>query len=1215
MKHLFKRMLTIASLCASVLQTQAQDTYWSMAGNRVYNVKTNSLTTISSTGIPLDYSNPNPRAIFSAAGSVLFSSSMSSIDFAGVWTNMTGEGARVIIPLTGPSNCNQYAIINTRGVTVPHGSALDVTIMDVSGVTNNINTTNFPNAVSSANISVGDPLYYDAVAAPAQSNGDHYYYFISANNGPGQPGPYIEQYTLHSDGTRPTLANSYGTTANYRQYDSYTSHYIASKAKISNDGAYIAYQDINGNLITFNTATQAYAVGPNLSTIYGLEGVNIGGTVRWYVSTATQFGYFTQGSTTFNVLTPNYGIKSDVALGANGLMFIARGTTFGGNAADLMSFDPNSGFSPVTRQLGCVYNNGTSYSFGNQLTGENTSEFAAIHTDFTVNGDRGTLANPKAVYTCQSIRLTDLTTPAQTYLNMGIVQVDASGNPVAGGLTWGYSFLRPFGGLVDLKNLPGSNSTWLATPGHEGYYRIDMMNNDACGRASNVTEYIKLETPATPVVTTFNVNGITQTTAGVYPVINLCAPATALNLGATLGGVYTSYDVTVTRLSGTPPSFVYGTSATYTVPLGSFTGFDIASNATLASVVAGYAGYLSVKITNHGICGDGLKEEIFQLTRSSSVAGLDFTLNSVSQSGSTAADVNECDGGTALKVAASVTSGTLVDYTIDVTPGTYTGGVFTATGSTVSALHVLQTGMPYDISSLSGMLGYTGTIQVSVTANSTCTGQNVKHYYNIHAVNTPTVVTFDVNGVTPTGPTNYPNVVLCDGATALNLDATLTANYTSYVVTVTQLGATLPLTYGTNAAATFASSSYSSFDMASNAALSPVIGSYSGYVSVKVKAIGVCGNNEKEEIFHLVRATSLSGLDFKLDSVAQVYVDTPGKVWLCNGDSALKLQPWVTGTVDSYRIEASTGSYSGTTFTAGTTYTEYNVLPASMPYDLAANIAALNHYYGYLQIKLTVYGPCGGPLTTTHIFSVNSASALVDFGMQAPPQANCPGGGYQARNTSPTFNPHGQVSAPFCDQGWLGAASCAMIGVAANVVNTSATLYIVKLDGPGGQIASQTFTGTLPTALAFASLASGYFINNYAAIKGTDVFKVSASIVTTVCDTVTTSSYFKIIDGGPQYSAGNYWKETLDNAQVMEANVFPNPATNQIQVAWHAQSGATEATLMMVDVLGKVVIKKQLPQIEGFNDVSLDVSMLVPGTYHYKLSTANGEKTGTLVKE
>lgn len=84
---------------------------------------------------------------------------------------------------------------------------------------------------------------------------------------------------------------------------------------------------------------------------------------------------------------------------------------------------------------------------------------------------------------------------------------------------------------------------------------------------------------------------------------------------------------------------------------------------------------------------------------------------------------------------------------------------------------------------------------------------------------------------------------------------------------------------------------------------------------------------------------------------------------------------------------------------------------------------------------------------------------------------------------------------------------------------------------------------------------------------------------------------------------------------TIQATVYPNPATHDINLAWQYNGTAPEAVLRIVDVMGREVLLQSLAQQSGANSTLLDISSLAPGVYHYTLNTNQSKATGTFVKK
>ncbi|MFK7936028.1 MAG: T9SS type A sorting domain-containing protein [Saprospiraceae bacterium] len=75
-------------------------------------------------------------------------------------------------------------------------------------------------------------------------------------------------------------------------------------------------------------------------------------------------------------------------------------------------------------------------------------------------------------------------------------------------------------------------------------------------------------------------------------------------------------------------------------------------------------------------------------------------------------------------------------------------------------------------------------------------------------------------------------------------------------------------------------------------------------------------------------------------------------------------------------------------------------------------------------------------------------------------------------------------------------------------------------------------------------------------------------------------------------------KEVIQAAQV---EVYPNPATNRLNVKFNWQLNRAETTLNVLDAQGKVVMAKQFALQKGFNTLDLNVDLLPQGAYMLEL--------------
>lgn len=376
-------------------------------------------------------------------------------------------------------------------------------------------------------------------------------------------------------------------------------------------------------------------------------------------------------------------------------------------------------------------------------------------------------------------------------------------------------------------------------------------------------------------------------------------------------------------------------------------------------------------------------------------------------------------------------------------------------------------------------------------------------------------------------------------------------------------------------------------------------------------------------------------------------------IWNCNG--TLNVSALVNTQYSSYSVTVEKGTllltpdgfggnFQGFSPTAGGSYTTgtVNSAPVNNTVSLTTgNFAGMASYTGLIRITYTINGTCGSD-SYSQVFMLQNVNQLVDFLIVGPTDNNgtpvCSGvtgvPGAQNKWLSPTFSPASlstSAAAPPCNTGWLGAASAGIRnGVAVGI--PAGNTYTVDVDEftSGNvyihQVVHKTGLASVPNTPPFTfnnrSTPVGYFVNNYDAIKNNYIYKVTLSTTTTECGFVSAYSYFKIIDGGMSGSTNSPESWRLANSStnpdelIEPVHIFPNPAIDNVHVSWLSKAdNAGKANITVTDVLGKIVLQKELPQLQGTNETTLDISVLAPGIYHYVLHTANGDNNGKLVKQ
>jgi len=113
------------------------------------------------------------------------------------------------------------------------------------------------------------------------------------------------------------------------------------------------------------------------------------------------------------------------------------------------------------------------------------------------------------------------------------------------------------------------------------------------------------------------------------------------------------------------------------------------------------------------------------------------------------------------------------------------------------------------------------------------------------------------------------------------------------------------------------------------------------------------------------------------------------------------------------------------------------------------------------------------------------------------------------------------------------------------------------------------------------------------------------------------------ISGLPNGLVG-YWARLLDDSAVLATataptwagvEVYPNPACGAVQLRLPAAAGATQATLTVLDALGRTVRGQQLPLAPAATTTELPLHGLAPGHYYLRLQAGSQRTTRPLVVE
>lgn len=705
-------------------------------------------------------------------------------------------------------------------------------------------------------------------------------------------------------------------------------------------------------------------------------------------------------------------------------------------------------------------------------------------------------------------------------------------------------------------------------------------------------------------------------------------------------GTYWNYTQPSTATWPNQPGYLYAATWTQVPSSQSTCGKVVTANG--ATIVSG----------NFSACSSGEDEYLFVKVRNPNYTSFRINGQAVSTSQATPTIMNWCNGESKPLM---LNNDSWLPFKINqhnLTIYYAGGGIYKTTGwqsgAAAANIDLLQ-------SQFFGSTPPAGNYMISLR-NNFCgnVSQEYKAYINIGYPSTVSINGFTLNGVSQNGffP---PDIWLCNGNNALNVITNIsgsptkvdikieTGNFDPFYVAWTTAEMVM-VEYTGDQVGQF-EDGLAEVALMDIDAVAHVLRHYSGNTKITVTVYGPCGEVKTyTQYFNVQYGHTISLVHFSLNGYSQGLPHVAVPIWLCNGSTTLNMHPLVNGTVTSYSVKVERGSFSGGTFindpaspvgvTAGT---YWGSVPSVL--NLATFNSAISSYIagynGHIRLSLIVDGPCGVYSVESQIFNIQNASAAVDFLMV---QQSCLNGtwagvpaGVQPRNTSLSFpsfaQPVDTVDAP-CHLGWLGAGTCGISGCSVLVSNVTYQGYTVKVDEVDafGNFVTNIFTktnatGTLPVAAGFnhSTYSAGYFQNNYDDIKNNKIFKVKVSVPTAGCGAVSDSSYFMIIDGGPDY--GPWYKLAEEDEESFatgtgKLNVYPDPATNEVNFEWYTEDkDPIKGKLAITDMAGRMVLQQELAQVKGTNKYNLNVSNLVPGVYLYKIYIGERVENGKLLKQ
>lgn len=474
--------LLLSLLLCGTMATNAQDTYWAMYGNKVYNTATG---TLSSSSLHSDFDFDNDyNVIFNGAGEQMFTGGPSS------YFSVSNLGQ--VLPI--PSECRKYVSLETYPVATPHGHYLRTRTIDLSAWTNNNMTTSLPSTSSYTYLHSGaDAVYYGAVAAKLNTNGTRYFYHL--NVPASSPTATLKRYEISSAGVVNSTPTTISTLLPY-----------GSHLEMAQDGKSLAYINSSGSLVTVILDASLGTVG-NYTTYTGysvntttefpsIESLVSGATRSWYVNNSTNIYVATEGNSSIpGAITGSNGegANSSIAVGRDGNIYFAYSSTAG--PGTLYKFDPAnvSPFSVINvfsntyqasgAQVNVFAGPSSAYYFGNQIAGEdvNAATEATAPPTFDVAGQTSTSSTATDIYLCNE---NQLILNGKIFSNGYNFVLKAEEGTFSGGIftpvTSYYSYLQTADANHEIVDLD-LYSVFPAFAPYNGYIRVTIYTQSSCG--------------------------------------------------------------------------------------------------------------------------------------------------------------------------------------------------------------------------------------------------------------------------------------------------------------------------------------------------------------------------------------------------------------------------------------------------------------------------------------------------------------------------------------------------------------------------------------------------------------------------------------------------------------------------------------------------------------------------------------------------------------
>lgn len=353
----------------------------------------------------------------------------------------------------------------------------------------------------------------------------------------------IDQFTISSIGI--TLTQSYSLPGAHQmaELELYENGSTMFLAWVEDFTLYkVIINSTTGNVSGTNSPISLGYSG--LTKVYGFE-INPAAPTYGYL--CTNLGIYKQNITS----APDYLLvsssstysQSNIEYAKDGFMYAVSNTGSFGKINTTTNTIATAGIAITPTQTPIVPNATLAYLLPNQIDGENYNYFFGVAQaipSFQINSTTVNCATSTLFYNCNAITLNNNSTGSAQY-QITITPTNAAG-AATGGAIYTSAWLATC--PTDLKNLPGTNGTWLSN--HVGYFKISILEKNSCNiQTAPYCIFIRIATTPGP---TENLTVYGKNNTNYNPSQNIASPILvgcySLGMSIGTGGLGTANNIT-----------------------------------------------------------------------------------------------------------------------------------------------------------------------------------------------------------------------------------------------------------------------------------------------------------------------------------------------------------------------------------------------------------------------------------------------------------------------------------------------------------------------------------------------------------------------------------------------------------------------------------------------------------------------------------------------